>query len=531
MTNSWLLQRMVELIATYLIHSTIFLGGLAIFTLPLISRRFSQGKGSAVQFSINPAWNEWLWKLAAILPLATTSFTVFAGWSRPLLEWSISTTQDQRTVGNAISEVIPVQVDEPTLESTLPKPTSNTEHVSLIDELPEDAFAEAHPFDDENPLKSDGKSIGDFLPGTAREHRMSPVATRSETIESDVQLLPSTAANRDEAKLTFDPKIDGQAADPPARWVDGVGVLFLAWIILSALRLLWRAILIQRYVSGCRLLTGDVQNQLARMVPGRVVDLRSAERQQGSLGPAPFACGLWKWTIVLPEEIDLQLTHAEMKGLLAHEVAHLIRRDTWWQYLGEILCTCLAFQPLNFLARRRWQQSAELLCDDWAVRQHVSATTLAHCLTRIAELRFDRSRQHLGLAAIGQPGSLAHRIEWLLRSDRSVQVKPRIRVAGTGLAFILGILVGAFGPRMTLSHPAEAAQEHSPSIAGEAETAFIRAEIEHDLAETLLELNEIQSGLSTDEDVEIAAAANRLQTHLNAIKSRLDAMRADEQSR
>ena len=119
----------------------------------------------------------------------------------------------------------------------------------------------------------------------------------------------------------------------------------------------------------------------------------------------------------------------------------------------------------------------------------------------------------------------------MLRNDRSVQVKPRIRVAGTGLAFILGILVGAFGPRMTLSHPAEAAQDHSPSIAGEAETALIRAEIEHDLAETLLELNEIQSGLSTDEDVEIAAAANRLQTHLNAIKSRLDAMRADEQSR
>ena len=84
---------------------------------------------------------------------------------------------------------------------------------------------------------------------------------------------------------------------------------------------------------------------------------------------------------------------------------------------------------------------------------------------------------------------------------------------------------------MTLSHPADAAQDHTPSIAGEAEIAFIRAEIEHDLAETLVALHEIQSRLSTDEDVEIAAAASRLQTQLNAIRSRLNAMRADEQSR
>ncbi|MBP86430.1 MAG: hypothetical protein CMJ64_06910 [Planctomycetaceae bacterium] len=102
----------------------------------------------------------------------------------------------------------------------------------------------------------------------------------------------------------------------------------------------------------------------------------------------PIAYGLFRWTIVLPEGAEDRLERNELKALLAHEVAHLVRGDVRWLWAGRVLCTCFAFQPLNFLARKRWQQVAEYLCDDWALERGVRSLSLARCLTQVAEWRF-----------------------------------------------------------------------------------------------------------------------------------------------
>lgn len=152
----------------------------------------------------------------------------------------------------------------------------------------------------------------------------------------------------------------------------------------------------------------------------------------------PVACGVLRWTIIVPHGVEQRLDREQIKGLLAHELAHLVRGDTTWLWVGTLVCSCLWFQPLNFLARRRWQQAAEFLSDEWAVVDaHASSLALAQCLTQIAEWRLDRQESGAILAAGGHRSSLSSRIDCLVQGERPADVwKSRRRKR----AVLLGVL-------------------------------------------------------------------------------------------
>jgi beta-lactamase regulating signal transducer with metallopeptidase domain len=101
----------------------------------------------------------------------------------------------------------------------------------------------------------------------------------------------------------------------------------------------------------------ELQDGMARLALDRFLKqnkIRSKIRLLSSVKQKePVAYGIFVWTIILPEKIEQRLNKEELKSLLAHEVAHLVRGDVWWLWIGRVLCSCLAFQPLNLLARRR----------------------------------------------------------------------------------------------------------------------------------------------------------------------------------
>ena len=80
---------------------------------------------------------------------------------------------------------------------------------------------------------------------------------------------------------------------------------------------------------------------------------------------------------MLPERAVKDLCEDELRALLAHELAHLVRGDSSWLCISRVVCSCLAFQPLNHLARREWQRAAEFLCDNWAVSRTQTPLALA----------------------------------------------------------------------------------------------------------------------------------------------------------
>ncbi|MES2304756.1 MAG: M56 family metallopeptidase [Gemmatimonadota bacterium] len=98
---------------------------------------------------------------------------------------------------------------------------------------------------------------------------------------------------------------------------------------------------------------------------------------------SPVALGLGE--ICLPEAALTDLHPELQRSMLAHELAHLSRRDPIWLDTASLIERLFFFQPLNHLARREMQNAAEYLCDDWAARRTGSGIPLARCLAKVAE--------------------------------------------------------------------------------------------------------------------------------------------------
>lgn len=79
---------------------------------------------------------------------------------------------------------------------------------------------------------------------------------------------------------------------------------------------------------------------------------------------SPFIFGFWKPRIYLPSDLD----EGRMAYVLAHEKAHLKRRDYLWKPLGFLLLSVYWFNPLCWLAYWFFCRDMELACDERVVR-------------------------------------------------------------------------------------------------------------------------------------------------------------------
>ena len=89
----------------------------------------------------------------------------------------------------------------------------------------------------------------------------------------------------------------------------------------------------------------------------------------------------------MPETALTELDLEQQRSMLAHELAHLARRDPIWLALASLIERVLWIQPLNRLAVSRLHTLAECFCDDWALRRSVTPVALASALARVAEWR------------------------------------------------------------------------------------------------------------------------------------------------
>ncbi|MBX3437471.1 MAG: hypothetical protein KF861_08280, partial [Planctomycetaceae bacterium] len=144
----------------------------------------------------------------------------------------------------------------------------------------------------------------------------------------------------------------------------------------------------------------------------------------------------------------------------AHELAHLVRSDVVWLWIGRLLTAAFGWQPLNHVAVRGWREASEQLSDDWAVAGGVEPLTLARCLTQVAEWRLDRAAHVPGLTVIGRRSRLASRIERLVgppRVDRWQSAVYR-RLLAACVVTAAGLLVWT-GPRLVIAQAKVAAPE------------------------------------------------------------------------
>ena len=142
--------------------------------------------------------------------------------------------------------------------------------------------------------------------------------------------------------------------------------------------------------------------------------------------------------ICLPARAASELDEPTTRALLAHELAHVLRRDPAWHLAARILERLFFVQPLLHLASRRLQDEAELLCDDWAARHAGGGMAMARCLATVAGWMAPQAEPLPAPGMARDPSALVRRVERQLAGSRSSAWLRSASLPGFLLAATLG---------------------------------------------------------------------------------------------
>lgn len=149
------------------------------------------------------------------------------------------------------------------------------------------------------------------------------------------------------------------------------------------------------------------------------------------------AAGALRRRILLSASMEEALPSQELQGALAHEVAHLRRRDP---LVGLLLLAAGLFMP-PFLARAflsMWQLASEEACDAEAVERVGDSTLVASALVKMAALQ-RRASHEAGALAFGEV-ALERRVRLLLEAPARRTMASLALVAAMGAAFVTWVL-------------------------------------------------------------------------------------------
>lgn len=171
----------------------------------------------------------------------------------------------------------------------------------------------------------------------------------------------------------------------------------------------------------------------------------------------PIAFGWWRPEASLPARVD-ELDGPSLRAMLAHEFAHLRRRDPAVLALVSLLQALFPWQILLPLVRRRWLRLVELRCDAIAA-DRTSPTAVARCLLEVAGwLQAERPSPGPALGMAARPSSLRDRIEAALQ--RRTVTPPR-RLWSCAFASVSLSALAVAGPGL---EPAPAAAASASAI-------------------------------------------------------------------
>jgi beta-lactamase regulating signal transducer with metallopeptidase domain len=197
----------------------------------------------------------------------------------------------------------------------------------------------------------------------------------------------------------------------------------------------------------------------ARAIARRLA-LRCPPILVSSHGRSPLLLDAWNPAVILPAGLTRGCSPAELRVMLAHELAHLKRGDLLWGWLPAAAHALFFFHPLVWLANREWRLAQEMACDSLAVQ--VTGTSVAEygeMLVRIAAGRRRSARvPEPGLATFGGGESPQTLLRRLKAMKHTPTVSPR-RPLLTGGALLLVGVAAVLPWRLT----AQAATDRAPT--------------------------------------------------------------------
>ncbi|MHA6249483.1 M56 family metallopeptidase [Pontibacter sp. CAU 1760] len=217
---------------------------------------------------------------------------------------------------------------------------------------------------------------------------------------------------------------------------------WLLGMLLMAIRLTGGFAYAQRLRHEKAVPLGDHwQQKLAKLAQG--MGLQTTVRlMESALVQVPMAIGIAKPVILLPIGAVTGLRPEQVEAVLAHELAHILRKDYLVNLLQTAIDTLFFYHPAMWWVSGVMRAERENCCDDMAIALCGDTLTYARTLAQLAEMRLPAAPS-LVVAFPGKQGTLLNRIK------RLVGAPAQKTTAGEGIAaaivLVIGFLALSFG--------------------------------------------------------------------------------------
>jgi len=239
--------------------------------------------------------------------------------------------------------------------------------------------------------------------------RIEPV---SETIPSGIgtAVLPS-------ASTSPEPTADTSAnftiaASPATASLSWQSFVFLGWLVVVIAMVL---LLIQRmfFVRGLLAKSKNPNDSMVDIFErcrNQMGVHRSIFLKLSPVVASPSVCGLFRPTILIPQNLPGKLKAEDLRSILLHELAHINRGDLWISLIQTILQVAYFYNPLLWVANAIIRKVREQAVDEMVlVAMGEQAEDYPETLLNISRLTFSRPVLSLRLIGVIESKKALHR--------------------------------------------------------------------------------------------------------------------------
>ena len=262
-------------------------------------------------------------------------------------------------------------------------------------------------------------------------------------------------------------------AKPQAVWMRWLPWVLAGGISIGLVRLALGIALVNRYRRDSRLIEDEaliaLACELAREFPTELFELRD------TIAPRSAATVGWRKPVILLPVDWRDWNETELRTVLAHELAHIARRDYLTALVARLVTAIHFYQPLLIWLGRQLRIEQELAADHRAAMVAGNRQTYLATLARIALRADDQPLPWAARAFLPGTSMLIKRVAWLKKGGPRVEESLSRRSWWALVAGLLLLLVGVAGirgPNRSLESVAVAADDAGSAMAAKFSRSF-----------------------------------------------------------